>query len=142
MSDTGAELSASPTSPTATRLALANVYLAQSRWAELEALLAELEAQPQAALLSALLRARARLARCEFAAARALLGAAIARWPREVAPRLLLAQVHLAEGSDPAAAEQALIEALVLEPTNDEALRCLVQLHRRICLQWHGGSGA
>ncbi len=77
-----------------------------------------------------------RLARGEFAAARAVLGAAIARWPGEVAVRLLLAQVYLAEGIDPAAAEQALIDALVLEPTNDEALRCLTQLHQRICLQW------
>jgi predicted Zn-dependent protease len=119
------------------RLALAESYLRQSRWSELEQLLASLQGEPSVSVACVVLRTHLHLARQEFAAARTLLAGAIARWPREVQPRLMLGYTHMQEGIDPAAAEQALLEALALDPTNDEAILLLVRLHRRIALQWH-----
>lgn len=122
--------------PLKARLALAEVYVSQARWAELEEVLKSLVGDVSAAVPCSLLRARAHLARGEFATAKALLGQAMAREPRQVEPRLLLAQAHVQEGIDPAAAEAALLDVLALEPTNDEAIGLLVWLHRRIGLQW------
>lgn len=124
--------------PVRARLALAESCLRQGRWAELEQLLLSLQREPSVSLACIVLRAHIYLARQEFTAARTLLAEASARQPREVQPRLMLAYTHMQEGINPAAAEQALLEALELDPTNDEAILLLVRLHRRIALQWHG----
>jgi Tfp pilus assembly protein PilF len=129
-------MSAHPSGPLQARLALAELYASQARWAELDEMLKSLAGDSSAAAPCAVLRARTHLAHGEFAAARKLLQQAIACEPRQVQPRLLLAQTYLQEGIDPAAAEAALLEALALDPTNDEAIGLLVWLHRRIGLQW------
>jgi tetratricopeptide (TPR) repeat protein len=107
------------------RLGLAELYLTQGRWEELEQALAFLVGNPDTALDGAVLRARALLARKEFAAAREVLDQVIAQYPREVLPRVILSYVWLQEGLNMEAAEQALRAVLTLAPYHLEAHRNL-----------------
>src|SRR5690349_16408858 len=85
------------------RVGLAELYLHQARWPELETPLTELERQPQTALAAAVLRARAHLARRDFAAARHLLEDAIRQAPQALAPQVVLSHVLLQSGDESAA---------------------------------------
>jgi tetratricopeptide (TPR) repeat protein len=102
------------------RLGLAELYLAQGRTDAFDPELARLE-NACMTVEAAVLRARAHLASRSFAAARKLLDETIARAPQAIWPRVILSHVLLQEGSDPAAAEQALRDVLALDPNQREA---------------------
>jgi tetratricopeptide (TPR) repeat protein len=111
------------------RRCLAEVYLAEGRWHELEPLLAGLPADmPETALF----QARLHLARRQFSQARQLLETLIARLPRFLEAHILLSYVHLQEGRDPAAAERVLQAILELDPGNAEARHNLDMLRRQL----------
>jgi GT2 family glycosyltransferase/tetratricopeptide (TPR) repeat protein len=112
-------------------LGLAELCLAQGRWAGLEEIAGRLETEPHQALETAVLRARGRLARREFDVARRLLEEASAQAPQAVLPRVLLSHVLLQEGKDWAAAEAALRAVLALAPDHAEARHNLAVLLRQ-----------
>jgi len=116
-----------PDSPQA-RLALAEIYLAQQRFQELDQVLAPLENDSKFAVDAAVLRGCGLRLRGEFAAARQLMTATIARDPNAINPRLLLSHVLLMEGRDWAAAEKALYDVLALDPQNADARHNLAVL--------------
>lgn len=102
-------------------LELGESYLAEGRWAELDQVARRLEADPQQKAEAHLYRARAHLARGEFTPAREILQRLIAADPRSPKPRVALSYAYLQEGSDWAAAEQALRDVLTLDPNHAEA---------------------
>ena|SRR5438128_9566532 len=110
---------------------LAELYLAQSRWPELDEAIAHLGNGLAMPMEAAVLRARACLARKEFDAARSLLAETIDRHPQEVWPRVILSHCLLEEGSDRPAAEQALLDILELDPDNTGARHNLQVLRAR-----------
>jgi tetratricopeptide (TPR) repeat protein len=111
---------------------LAELYLAQQRWPDVERAVGCLEEQPDGALEAAVLRARAHLARREFDPAREILRAAVAEHPGELWPRVILSHVLLQEGRDWDAAERALLDVLALAPEHAEARRNLAVLRRQL----------
>jgi glycosyltransferase involved in cell wall biosynthesis/predicted Zn-dependent protease len=111
---------------------LAELYLGQRRWAELENALAWLEQDGRAALDAAVLRARALLARGEYGPARVLLEGLIARQPEALLPWVILSDVLLTEGRDWEAAERALRAILALCPDHAEAKQNLAVLLRQL----------
>jgi tetratricopeptide (TPR) repeat protein len=111
------------------RRCLAEVYLAQGRAHDLEPLVSGL---PTAAPETVLLHARLHLARRQFVQARQLLEALLGRFPRLLEGHVLLSYVHLQEGRDPDAAEQALQKILDLDPGNAEARHNLEVLRQQL----------
>jgi glycosyltransferase involved in cell wall biosynthesis/predicted Zn-dependent protease len=111
------------------RLSLADLYLGQGRWEEVEQAARGLEAA--APLEAVLLRARAHLGRREFGPARALLQDTASRFPQEVRPRVVLSHALLQEGKDWDAAESALQAVLALDPGHIESRRNLDLLRRQ-----------
>jgi tetratricopeptide (TPR) repeat protein len=108
---------------------LAELLLAQRRWADVEALTKGLEAAgPRGELGALAIRARVHLARKEFAAGRRLLEDACPRFAKALEPRQLLSYVLLQEGRDWEAAEAALRAILALDPANSEARQNLTLL--------------
>jgi GT2 family glycosyltransferase/tetratricopeptide (TPR) repeat protein/SAM-dependent methyltransferase len=120
-------------------LGLAEVYLAQQRWRDLDETLGHLGGQPEGAPEAAVVRARVYLARREFAPARQVLQAAITEHPQALWPRVILSHVLLQQGTDWHAAERALHDVLALDPHHAEALRNLAVLHRQ---RGHGAGAA
>jgi glycosyltransferase involved in cell wall biosynthesis/tetratricopeptide (TPR) repeat protein len=112
------------------RLGLAELYLLQRRWAELEQVLAELQADEQVAGSVAVLRARAALMRKQFAAARQPLEDVLSRAPDALLPRVVLSHVFLQSG-DEAAAEPLLRQIVAADPSQAETWRNLAVLLRR-----------
>jgi glycosyltransferase involved in cell wall biosynthesis len=112
-------------------LDLTRLYAQQGRWAEVLDALPHLGGDTQTALEALVLRGRAHLAREEFAAAREHLQAAIAAAPQEIMPRVFLTHALLKEGKDLAAAEQALLDVLALDPGDHEALHNLRVLRQQ-----------
>jgi tetratricopeptide (TPR) repeat protein len=110
------------------RLGLAELYLNQERWAEMEILLAELE--PHGPLDVALLRSRMFLARKEFAAARQLLEEVLRQAPQLVTAQVILSHVLLQSG-DESAAEPLLRRIVEVDPTQAESWRNLAVFYRR-----------
>ncbi len=110
---------------------LAELFLAQQRWPELDQAADQLGAGAGEPVAAGVLRARGQLARHEFTAARQTLEAALAQAPAAVPPRVLLSHVFLQEGKDPAAAEQALRAVLERDPQQAESWRNLAVLLRR-----------
>jgi tetratricopeptide (TPR) repeat protein len=110
---------------------LAEIYLEQGRWRELDDIIGRLESGLAPLEVSASLRARAHLARKEFVAARALLEKAIGQCPQSVALRQSYSLALLHEGRDWAMAEQALRDVLALDPHNDVAQKNLSLLQER-----------
>jgi GT2 family glycosyltransferase/tetratricopeptide (TPR) repeat protein len=111
-------------------MGLAELYLAQRRWEELDQATARLENGPNLSIEANVFRARGYLARREFAAARSQLEACIAQNPTAVWPRVILSHVLLQEGIDWPGAEQALRDVLVLDPNQGEAKHNLTVLLR------------
>jgi tetratricopeptide (TPR) repeat protein len=103
------------------RVALAELFLAQQRWDDLESTTRALASSPPGELDAAVLRCRAHLARRDFPAARAAAEGAIHRWPDALPPRVLLSHALLQEDKDHAAAEKALHEVLALAPDHANA---------------------
>jgi GT2 family glycosyltransferase/tetratricopeptide (TPR) repeat protein len=112
-------------------LGLGELFLAQTRWEELNEVSRQLRAIPQAAIEAEVLCARGHLARQEFAAARQLLEQAIPQAPQQIWPRVILSHVLLQEGQDWSAAEEALRSVLTLDPNHAEARRNLAVLLRQ-----------
>jgi tetratricopeptide (TPR) repeat protein len=107
---------------------LGELALMQGRLAEVEGCLTRLQASAPGAVAVGLLRARLHLERQEFGPARQLLERLIAHEPKAPEPRRLLSYVLLQEGTDAAAAEQALRDLLVLAPGDAEARHNLAVL--------------
>jgi tetratricopeptide (TPR) repeat protein len=113
-------------------LNLAELFLEQNRWEELEQAARQLEADPRHVTEGLVLRARGLLARKELDPARGLLAEAIARDHRALWPRVILSHVFLQEGKDWDAAEQALRDVLTLDPNHAQARHNLnVLLHQQ-----------
>jgi glycosyltransferase involved in cell wall biosynthesis len=112
-------------------LELAELYLQQQRWADVEAIVRRVEGPLGRPDDAAVLYSRVLLFRREFAAARTLLEETIRRHPQAVRPRQALTHVLLHEGADLAAAERALRELLALDPGNANARGNLEALLRR-----------
>jgi tetratricopeptide (TPR) repeat protein len=105
--------------------ALAELYVTQKRWPELETAITALEAEPCSAVAALVLRARGHLARQEFGPAQQLLEEAIARDPHAEAPRVFLTHLLLQTGQD-AGAEQALRQVLERNPRHAPSWNNLV----------------
>jgi tetratricopeptide (TPR) repeat protein len=110
------------------RLGLADLYLRQQRWPELESILSELE--PHALLDVAVLRARMFLARRDLAAARQLLENTIRQAPNLLPANVILSHVLLQSG-DEAAAEPLLRRIVQMDSGQAESWRNLAVLYRR-----------
>jgi tetratricopeptide (TPR) repeat protein len=109
-------------------LGLAEVYLVQGRWSDLDRMAAQMESRTPGTIDGLVLRARGQLARREFAEARSLLENAVTKVPQSVWARRVLTHVLLQQGSDPEAAERCLRELLVLVPDDVEARNNLALL--------------
>jgi tetratricopeptide (TPR) repeat protein len=110
------------------RLGLAELYLRQERWPEMETLLAEL--QPHAPLDTTILQARMNLARQDFAAARQLLEEAVQKAPQFLPAQVILSHVLLQSG-DERAAEPQLRRIVERDAGQAESWRNLAVLYRR-----------
>jgi len=109
-------------------LGLGEIYLAESRWGEVEQVARGLETAAGSGAEAAVLRARGHRARREYAQARRLIGEVIAHVPQALAPRVFLSHLLLEEGRDWVAARKALEDVLALDPQNDEARGNLARL--------------
>ncbi|HZV05523.1 MAG TPA: glycosyltransferase [Gemmataceae bacterium] len=110
------------------RLGLAELYLRQERWPEMETALDAL--QSHAPLDAAVLRARMHLARKEFAAARQLLEDVLRQTPQLLTAQVILSHALLQSG-DESAAEPLLRRIVEMDPAQAESWRNLAVLHRR-----------
>jgi tetratricopeptide (TPR) repeat protein len=109
-------------------LGLAELYLRQERWQEMETTLNAL--QPHAPLDAAVLQARMHLARKEFAPARQLLDDVLRQAPQLLTAQVILSHVLLQSG-DESAAEPLLRRIVEMDPTQAESWRNLAVLYRR-----------
>ncbi len=113
-------------------LGLAEIFLAQRRWEELEEVAGRVNALPDPGGEAGVLQARIHRARGERSAALALLEQTIARHPQAVWPRLVRTHWLIDDGVIDETLEQALREVLVLDPQHTEARQNLaVYLARR-----------
>lgn len=110
------------------RVGLAELYLRQERWPELETILGEL--QSYAPLEAAVLRSRMFLARKDFAAARQLLEDTLRQAPQHLPAHVILSHVLLQSG-DESAAEPQLRRIVKLDSRQAESWRNLAVLYRR-----------
>jgi GT2 family glycosyltransferase len=106
-------------------LGLADGALACGDGEALEAVARKLEEFPDGKLRADLLRTEGLLARRDLAGARERAERLATEHPREVGPRLLLSRILLEEGTNREAAEKALRDVLLLDPTHAEAQRNL-----------------
>jgi glycosyltransferase involved in cell wall biosynthesis len=111
---------------------LAELYLRQARWSDLEYLLQRLEGQGMPWPRLGWMRARGQIERNELAAARQTLERVTTADPTAVGPAILLSQVLLKEGRDWQAAEAALRRVLELDPNHGETRHNLAVLLRRL----------
>jgi len=111
-------------------LELAKLFCQTARWPQLADALTYVEGDPRLALEAPLLRGRACLARKEFTLAKEYLQAVIARAPKAVLPRVLLSHALLQEEQVWEAAQEALLDILILDPSNTEAQHNLRVLRR------------
>jgi len=116
---------------TAAWLGLAELWLAQERWGEVEEALGRLRADPERVVDAAVLQARLFAARRQFGEARRLLEETLASQPRSLWVRLVLSHVLLQEGRDWPAAERALRAVLELDPGHVQTLNNLKLLLQR-----------
>lgn len=111
---------------------LAEPYLRQERWSDLEYLLEKLEGQGIALGKIGWIRARGLVQRKEYPSARRALERVIAQDGQALGPRVLLSQVLLQEGRDWEAAERALRDVLSVDPHHAETKHNLGVLLRRL----------
>jgi tetratricopeptide (TPR) repeat protein len=97
-------------------LGLAEVYLTQQRWTDVEKVASQLRSRGLG-VEGEVLEARALLARQQFQAARLLLEGVIAEHPEAVYPWVILSHVLLQEGKDWGGAEHALRQVLNRDPS-------------------------
>ena len=107
---------------------LGELYLAQQRWDDLQAVLQTLTANPATAVEAAVLQAQRHMVERDFSAGRELLEKAIAQAPKALGPRLVLARLLSQEARDPQAAAQAWRNVAALDPNNREAPQNLAAL--------------
>ncbi|HEX7378432.1 MAG TPA: glycosyltransferase [Pirellulales bacterium] len=112
-------------------ICLSDLYAAQGRWEAAEHLAERLAEQGRAAD-ALLLRARAQMTRGDFAEARRLAEAAVALAPAEPMPREILSHVLVLEGRDWPAAQRAVREVLLRQPSNATALSNLAVVERQL----------
>jgi len=110
---------------------LAELFLRQARWLDLEELLHRLDGERIAVPKVGWLRARSQVQRREFGTAREILIDVIAQDPKAIGPRVLFSQALLQEGKDWKAAEKALHAVLELDPENKDAKHNLQILRRQ-----------
>jgi tetratricopeptide (TPR) repeat protein len=113
------------------RVALAELCLRQSRWAELEENLQVLQSDPRHWRDAIMIRSQVHRARREFDAARQLLEQLIAAAPTALLPRIALSHLLLEEGQDMLAAERAVLDILAIAPDNPQALYNLQLLRQQ-----------
>jgi tetratricopeptide (TPR) repeat protein len=118
-------------------LGLAELWLAQHRFEEIERAARELPGNSSGVAIAAILRAKMQLARNDVAAAKLVLSAAIAQVPQDVRLRVFFSDVLLQEGQDWFAAQRALRDVLALDPNHEPTRRKLAAL-----LQRQGRNGA
>lgn len=109
-------------------LGLADLYVKQQRFPEVEGIIDRLREMPNARLDRFILQAQLLLARRQFDDARVILNKVIEQAPGSVFARLVLARAYLQEGRDWKAAEQALRAVLALDPQHAEARKNLAVL--------------
>lgn len=102
-------------------LGMADIFLKQERFREVEGIIERLGQLPQAHWDKMILQAQLLLGQRQFNAARALLRSVIQESPGSVFARVLVARAYLHEGRDWQAAEQALRDVLAFDPQNAEA---------------------
>jgi cytochrome P450/cytochrome c-type biogenesis protein CcmH/NrfG len=107
---------------------LGELYLEQARWDDFARIVQQMKSDPLAQLDAAVLEAEGHRARREFSEAQQALKTVIDAAPESLWPRLVLCRVLLEEGRDLAAAEQALLNVLKLDPKNAEAQNYLLLL--------------
>lgn len=113
-------------------LGLANLFLVQRRFAEMEQAVKPLEISVQGRVAAAQLRALGHSAREELAQARQVLEEALALAPENLDLLVLLSRIVLREGRDWATAEQTLRRILALNPFHTEARNNLTVLLRQL----------
>ena len=109
---------------------LAELYLRQARWGDLEELLQRLDGQDAAPPKVGWLRAQAQVQRKSTPRAQNP-GGGHRPGPQAVGPRVLLSQALLQEGRDWAAAEKALLDVLELDAENKDARHNLQILRKQ-----------
>jgi glycosyltransferase involved in cell wall biosynthesis/tetratricopeptide (TPR) repeat protein len=105
----------------AAHLGLAEYWLEQQHWPQLEATLQSIQKLTQDEQPVPLLKARALLAQRQFDESRAIICAMIDKYPRVLQWRVLLSHAWLQEGKDFHAAEAALRQILNIDPSHSEA---------------------
>lgn len=115
-------------------LCLSDLYLAQGRWNDADALAQSFE-QLGRQVDALLLRARAHMTRRDFVEARHLAESAIALAPEALMPREILSHVLVLEGRDWSAAERAVREVLLRQPSNPTALTNLAVVQSQLAAQ-------
>ena len=109
-------------------LALAELYLEQTRRPEAEALLPRLAGNPSRPTIEPALKARLTLAKRDIAGARRILEDALVRNPKALWLRILLADILLKVADDAKAAEKHLRAILEMSPNEQQTRQKLAQL--------------
>lgn len=111
---------------------LGELHREAGRWDDLDRVADRLGMDPAWDLEARTLRAKSLLGQRAFTKARQLLEETIAQYTTQLLPRVLLSYVLLQEGLDLVAAERALRDVLVFDPTNEEARRNLAVLLQQV----------
>jgi GT2 family glycosyltransferase/tetratricopeptide (TPR) repeat protein len=123
-------------------LGVAEVYLAQSRWPELEAWVARLATLPGGEAEALLLHCRSLLAQRRFAEARQQGEQLTQRWPEWLPGWVTLSHVLLQEDRDHPAAQRVLEEILKRDPQHAQALHNLALLRENVGKQGQPATGS
>ncbi len=110
---------------------LAEIYLEQKRWGELDEMVRQMNNQSPNSADVALLQGRVHLAKDEYPAARKTFEELIRKIPDAIQPRVLLTHALIREAKDWPAAEQALREVLARDPKHAETRHNLAVLLRQ-----------
>lgn len=109
-------------------LGLADLFVAQDRWTDLEETVQRLNRQRSGHSTGELLRARMHMGRKEYDAAIAILEKGAASSAQALWPRLLLSEARWNQGTDPAATQRALRDVLAIDPNHRHSLQRLARI--------------